>query len=103
MPDVNITLNHKFQKITLTGTDVHVVNFDAMLNEGGSIISNGEATLELLSGASVQASPNAPIDANAGTIVTANPRCVIDIRRGTPLRLKGGAGSEALNVSIFSK
>lgn len=97
-----IILNHKFQKITLSGTDEHTVNFDAMLNEGNSIISNGEATIELASGASVQVSPNATIDANAGVVATANPKCVIDIRRGAPIRLKGGAGSEVVYVSILS-
>jgi hypothetical protein len=97
-------LTHKYQKITLSGTSEHTLNFDNMLKNKteGSNPLNGVALIELKSGASVQISPNATIDSVAGTVTTAFPKVMVDIRNGHPIRVKGGAGSEVLDVSILS-
>jgi hypothetical protein len=100
-----ILLTHKYQKITLSGTTEHTINFDDVLPNATSKpyeVYNGLSSVELSSGASVQISPNATIDANAGTVTTANPKAIIDIRKNHPIRVKGGAGSEVLLVSILS-
>ena len=98
-----IILTHKFQKVTLSGTSEHEYYFnDVLVDRAGEIILNGVATIELASGASVQVSPNAAIDSDSGLVTTANPKALLDIRRGHPIRLKGGAGSEVLYISILS-
>lgn len=100
-----IILEHKFQKVTLSGTSEHTLNFDSVLQDthrAPNKTYNGVATIELGSGASVQVSPSQAINANAGLVTTANPKALLDIRLGTPIRVKGGAGSEVLYVSILS-
>lgn len=100
-----IILTHKFSKLTLSGTGEHTINFDDVLPNTPNKpfdVTNGVATIELASGASVQVSPNALIDSAAGLVTTANPKALIDIRKGVPIRVKGGAGSEVLYVSILS-
>lgn len=101
------TLTHKWQKITVSGTSAHEIDFDAVLQHNSAVnatqVVNGWATLELISGASVQISPNAAIDSSSPAITTANPKAVIDIRRGVPVRFTGGAGSEVFNISILSE
>ncbi len=100
-----IVLAHKFEKVTLSGTSEHTINFDAVIKNKSQGVNplNGVATIELTTGASVQISPNATITSASGTVTTAAPKCIIDIRSGHPIRVKGGAGSEVLMVSILSE
>jgi hypothetical protein len=100
-----IVLTHKFQKVTLSGTSEHTLNFDSVLANTSTKpyeVFNGIASIELASGASVQVSPNAAIDANSGLVTTDNPKAILDIRVGHAIRVKGGAGSEVIYVSILS-
>lgn len=103
MPDIDVVLASKFATVTLTGTDVHLINFDAVLDDKpGIVVYNGIANVELAGGTSVQLSPNTSIDDNSGKVVPDHPKAQIDIRKGMRLRAKGIAGGEVLYVSILS-
>lgn len=102
-------LTHRFQKITVSGTTEHTLNFDNVLRyntgtfapKGSNAAAQGMAILELQSGASVQISNDIAIDSASAAIITANPKTMLYIKRGQPIRFKGGAGSEVYTVSII--
>lgn len=102
-------LTHRFQKITVSGTTEHTLNFDNVLRyntgtfapKGSNAASQGIALIELQSGASVQLSNDITIDSASGTVITANPKMMLYIKRGQPIRFKGGAGSEVYTISII--
>ena len=102
-------LTHRFQKITVSGTTEHTIDFDTVLRynsgtltpKGSNAASQGIALIELQSGASVQLSNDIAIDSASGTVITANPKMMLYIKRGQPVRFKGGAGSEVFTISIL--
>ncbi len=97
------TMTLKSQKITVSGTSEHDINFDAVLFYDDS---DGNAFITMVSGTAVQFSPNGQaITADSLTLSASgnNTKEIFEVKRGVPLRYKGGAGSEVFNINIVSK
>lgn len=96
------TLALKQQKITVSGTDEHDIDFDSQL----VLLDNyGLAAITMVSGTAVQFSSNgATITSDSMTLSSSgnNTKDLIEIKRGVKLKYKGGAGSEVFNINIIS-
>lgn len=98
------TLSQNGQKITIAAdTNEHQIDFSNIL-KGDS----GVAMIEWISGTSFQINSNGvAISSTAGSVTlalnTTQPKTFLPILRGTNIRMKGGAGSETFNITIFEK
>lgn len=91
------TLSKTPTKITVSGTSEHDIDVDAIIPDG-----DGEALIDLLSGAEVQFNgQNNAIDATCGGVTTAVPKLIVSVTKGQKLRYKGAAGSEVFQISIL--
>lgn len=94
------TLSQNGQKITIAAdTNEHQIDFGNIL-KGDS----GTALIEWVSGTAFQINSNGVAIA-AGTITmnATQLKTLLPIFRGTNIRMKGGAGSETFNITIFEK
>lgn len=93
------TLTQNGEKITVSGTDEHQIDFSNILGSG-----EGEAILEWISGTSIQVNANGvAITAATAALTTSQTKMILPIKMGTNMRFKGGAGSETFNIMITKK
>lgn len=96
------TMTLKAQKITVSGTDEHEINFDDVMIFDDKY---GHAYVTMISGTAVQFSNNGQaITADSLTLSSSgnNTYNLFEIQKGVPLKYKGGAGSEVFNINILS-
>lgn len=98
------TLSQNGQRITIAAdTNEHQIDFGNIL-KGDS----GLAQIEWVSGTSFQINSNGvAISSAAGSVTksmsTSQPRTFLPIFRNQNIRMKGGAGSEVFDITIFEK
>ena len=95
-----LTMTQKNQKVTVSGTDEHDINFDAMLIPGDTY---GLALIKIVSGTAVQFNCNGVTIDSDSISLTAADKEYFEIKKGVKLKYKGGAGSEVFNISIISQ
>lgn len=93
------TLTQNGQKITVSGTSEHQIDYSNILESG-----EGEALVEWISGTAIQLNANGvAIDAASATLNSTQPKMILPIKLGVNIRFKGGAGSETFNIYILKK
>ncbi len=97
MATTTLTMNP--QKITVSGTSEHDINFDGLLQD-----NLGTAVIDWLSGTSIQVNGSGrAITSDTGAITSARNKLLIPVQKGVNIRYKGGAGSETFEIVIFSE
>lgn len=98
------TLSQNGQRITIAAdTSEHQIDFGNILKGG-----IGEAMIEWVSGTSFYINSNGvAISTSAGSVTksmnSTQSKTFLPIERGVNIRMKGGAGSEVFDITIFEK
>jgi hypothetical protein len=96
-----VTLSSKNTKITVSGTSINTVNFDAVLKEGYGI-----AWITMISGTAVNFTTDGTTVTTSNTLLSSsgnNVKDFFEIKRGVEIQCLGGAGSEVFNINISDR
>lgn len=96
-----VTLGSKQQKITVSGTSVNTLNFNAVLKS-----QYGYAFITMISGTAVNFTGDGVTPTTSHLLLSAsgnNTKEIIEIQRNTELQYLGGAGNEVFNINITER
>jgi hypothetical protein len=93
------TLSVNPQKITVSGTDTHEIDFKNMVIYDDHIV---HALIEFVSGTSVQIAARGTLNELSASLTATNNKMVLVLKRiGPNIKYKGGAGNEVFIVTII--